>query len=178
MATTISTNIAMGGGKLTNVGTNTGASNSVAFSQVKIRQVVFSKLETSFTFTNQTSFVSTGLSATITPTTTSSKIFAIVSMATVNHFIASASAVVTLANGTTNLAPNTSGFSYAKATAGGGGAFATEPVNFTYIDSPATTSAVTYNVQVRTTNAGFTQKVNDDGFGTLYTSTLTLLEVV
>lgn len=178
MATTISTNIAMGGGKVTNAGTSTGSGNMAAFSQLKVRQVVFAKLETAFTFTSQTSFVDTGLSAVITPTTTSSKIFAFVSIATANHWIASASSVITLARGGSNLAPNTSGFCYVKDTAGGGGAFCTSPASFTYLDSPATTSATTYSVQVRTTNAGFTQKINDDGFGTAYTSTLTLLEVI
>lgn len=118
----------------------------------------------STTSTTSTSFVTTNLSASITPISSTSKILAIwtSTVATANS---STSIPVTLYRGATNL--------------GGTGAitdFVTSgnnwAMNFSYLDSPATTSSTTYTVYFRSGN-GSAVYVNITG----YTSSLTLVEI-
>lgn len=90
-----------------------------------------------------TSFTDTGLSVTITPKFNTSKIL----LFTSGNGIAANSQylLITLANGSTNLLGANGGATL------GNSAASNIPYSFMYYDSPATTSAITYKVRVRTT---------------------------
>lgn len=132
----------------------------------KVRQIVTATQPTVFT-TTSTSFVSCNLAASITPTASTSKIIAIVSL---YGFLTSADkdAVATLYRGTTSgtelSAGKNLGAWFAVSTS------AQSYLGFTIVDSPATTSATTYTTAVKSPQAASLQ-VNR----TL--STLTLIEV-
>jgi hypothetical protein len=131
----------------------------------RILQVVSSQLDSTFT-TTSSSFVSVGLTATITPSSTSSRVLIIMSGNQGNN-----SANITYSTvyrGTT-----------AGTQLGAAGGFATEQAtnlhrsscSAVYLDSPATASAQIYTVAMKTT--GGTAGWNEDTGRT----TLTLLEV-
>ena len=115
--------------------------------------------------TTSSSYVTTGLAATITPTSATSKILILVDLicyaGTANEGIA------TIYRNSTNLS-NSAGFSdwYA----GTSDIITTCPLN--YLDSPATTSATTYTVYMRNNQSGSIQS-NIRG----NTSTIQLLEI-
>lgn len=89
---------------------------------------------------SSTTFVNSNLSVTITPTTNTSKIYIFV---TGQAAAGVASGYVTISRGSTNLFPNNAG-GCAVATGSGD-----TTVSMQVYDSPATTSPVTYNVQLR-----------------------------
>ena len=116
-----------------------------------------------FTSTTSATFASTGLSAAITPTSSTSKILVLV-MA--NYYGTGYQTQATIYRDSTNLAGangmlmlNSSGF--------------WSPLHMSYLDSPATTSSTTYAVYWRTTT-GSTNYFGGDGSQTI---TITLLEV-
>lgn len=141
-------------------------------------QVVSTTKTNSFT-TTSTSFTDfTGLSATITPRSTSSKILILVNSVygttNTNDGIA-----INLVRGSTNIAQSTSGSSgnntkmlYTGSTA------VTSDFFIQHLDSPATTSSLTYKIQVRNTAATntifFGQNFNA-AFGAI--SSITLMEI-
>jgi hypothetical protein len=112
----------------------------------RVLQVVSTEKTDTFS-TASTSFVDvTGMSATITPSATSSKILVIASFVTANNNGA-ASMRFNLVRGSTNIAQATGGSLnstwhgyFASATAGGSAIIS-------YLDSPATTSLTTYKLQ-------------------------------
>jgi hypothetical protein len=106
-----------------------------------VLQVVSSIFATSTT-TTSTSYVDTGLSATITPSSTSSNILVFVNMS--GMYIANAGNYpkAMLVRNSTQIGEflGAAGYNIAGASVGAGG--------MSYLDSPATTSAVTYKVQI------------------------------
>ena len=133
-----------------------------------VLQVVNAAYGTQLT-TSAGAFVDTGLTATITPSSTSSKILVLVNQAAV--FVNA----VNSAFGTFGIYRNGSGIcqfgyivGYASSTFNRGGA-----ASASYLDSPATTSAVTYKTQVYVANGG-TIDCQRDSAGT---STITLIEI-
>ena len=115
----------------------------------KVLQLVQSTYSTN-TVSTSTSFVDVGMSVTITPTLSTSKILVLVSNTCYAETTSSASEVaVQLVRGATVV----STVSPAVFRAGTGIAGA---VNMTYLDSPATTSATTYKIQARNISAGGT----------------------
>jgi hypothetical protein len=118
-----------------------------------VLQVVQGSLAGTFT-TNSTSFVTTGLTASITPKYATSKILAIVSC---NQSLAANTGKVayyTLYRNSTNLAPTGSGLnqSFGNLYCANSNLFAN--MNFSYLDSPATTSATTYTVYAGVDSGG------------------------
>jgi hypothetical protein len=107
-----------------------------------VLQVVQGTLSTSPT-TNSTAYVTTGLTATITPKSATSKILIIAngsyySSSTVNTYY-------TIYRNSTNLEiTSTRGFAEANLAAGTGGI-----MTVSYLDSPATTSATTYTIYTK-----------------------------
>ena len=140
-------------------------------------QVVSTTLNTVFT-TASTSFTDlTGLSATITPTNSANKIMIIV-----NTYYSSNSGsgitVFNLVRGSTNICqPSNTGLSFS-GTASGFISVADNicPVSISFLDSPATTSATTYKVQLKTNTgtSSINQRNSADG---AFTSTITLMEI-
>jgi hypothetical protein len=137
----------------------------------------------------------TGLSATITPSSSSSKILVQIFMPATNQgqngsyirmtsngsTIAGSLSTSGSATGTANATQASHGFiNYGVANM-----FTTMPLTITYLDSPSSTSPITYQAQTRT-GAGGTVYVNYQGVGTTnnnnadygyYVSTITLMEI-
>jgi hypothetical protein len=133
-----------------------------------ILQVINGVKTGSFT-TTSTSFVDTGLTASITPSATSSKIAVLVGC-NAGHNAAAASMALKLMRDATdlNLWLCESG-TYISPTV-----FANEiGYHLNYLDSPATTSAVTYKIQIKAPNANTVYFSS----GTYTTSSIMLMEV-
>jgi hypothetical protein len=148
--------------------------NGVAPTSGKVLQVVNATYATETT-NSTTTFADTGLTATITPTSATSKILVFVSMAGVGKGSASAAsgARFQLLRGASVILNMERMASFTD----------TAVVNYigsvssTYLDSPAATSATTYKVQFanRTAASTIVLQVND---GTVNaTSTITLMEI-
>jgi hypothetical protein len=148
------------------------AAGAIEFSDLptgSVLQVVNATYGTSFS-TTSTSFTATGLAATITPKFSTSKILIIVSS---TFFVSGSgfSGYYTVYRGTTsgtNLGNATGGF-----TAGYGASSAvTSTASANYLDSPATTSATTYTVAIKseTGTAVYTSPNSN-------TASITLLEI-
>ena len=137
-----------------------------------IKQVVSSTFTSAFS-SSSTSFTPIGLSATITPTNAANKIFIIVSIygSSTNSFLAQ------LYRGVTAIDAGTAGNN--QFTLGQVVPTNTYSLSSTtnYLDSPATTSAITYSISMRT-DAG-TFYVNYRGSGSDFggTCTMTLMEI-
>lgn len=124
------------------------------------------------TSTNSSSKVATGLTATITPTSASSKILIIVTHGDMaSETPASSGCVIELwKNGSTKLSTNTNQ-GYYNTTGGSNNIGPGTAIN--YLDSPATTSATTYATYFHNTGASVNVVVQRDGT----VSSITLLEI-
>ena len=124
---------------------DTGATltSNVDFPAGHVIQVVSNSPDLAQTSTSSTSYVTTGLSQAITPAATSSKIYITV---TINVSVASAAGcMLTIYRDSTNLAPGGNDSSHAMARLYVNGASDTwENAALQYLDSPNTTSAITY----------------------------------
>jgi len=131
-----------------------------------VLQVVTANLTTEQS-TTSTSLVTTTLAATITPTSSSSKIYVVVSGNFDNGAIAQ-QAFVTVFRGATNIGAGGNGMGnlYGSATR------SIVPIAFNYLDSPATTSATTYTVYY-SASAGTIIRWSQGGAQ----STITLMEI-
>lgn len=122
------------------------------------------------TSTSGTSYVATGMSASITPSSTSNKV-----MVLAQYQIGSTSSFWSYStiyrNGTTNLATTGSGNP-----AGNYNNNSTDyhiPTFCAFLDSPASTSSVTYGLYIKSSNSGSVTRCHVDGMP----STLILLEI-
>ena len=131
------------GATITNSGTATGFG--------KVLQVVYSSLTTAAT-TTSTSYVDTGLTATITPTSSSNKVLVLCNVMASN---VAGSTFVNILRGATTIISQTAGSTMDtnNAWATGGGAswtgkdrVMTNP-SMVYLDSPSSTSATIYKAQ-------------------------------
>jgi hypothetical protein len=159
----------------------TPAASSGAVAQVKST----SKTDT-FTMTSNTYADITGLSVSITPTSASNKILIIASV-NFNGDAGVTAAAARLMRGSTAIGIGDTASSRTPATSGGvQGADDDYPgsSSLTFLDSPATTSATTYKVQVRGTggpspavyvNRGLADSDTSNNFR--YISTITVMEV-
>lgn len=128
---------------------------------------------TSWMTTTSTSFVDTGITVTITPKFSTSKILVLVDLSGG----ATSAVAYRLVRNSTNLSVSTIGTI--------NGTFGSYPANqnlvsasgFNFLDSPATTSATTYKIQlaVDTGTASINRRTVDLTFG--YTSSITVLEI-
>lgn len=117
--------------------------------------------------TTSTAFVASGITATITPTYTNSKILVLSSGS--NQASANENCFITLYRNSTNLGP-ANGMNI---TAPASVTYpANNPYSITYLDSPSTTSSTTYTLYYRCTNG---VGVNLPTSNTL--ATITLLEI-
>ena len=146
-------------------------------------QVVTSTTSTEASATT-TSYVDTGLSASITPASTSSKILVLVNQA-VYSFATTFNAIggVRLMRGSTAiLSPFTDGTGplepYLEVT-NSTGVYNSFRHPIIFLDSPSTTSATTYKTQgrIRMTGSSRTLKFQSAGSGGNGTSTITLMEI-
>lgn len=145
-AATLALPLAMGANKITGLANGTAATDAAAYGQLQsLQTAVQSTSTTQFTTTNNT-FTTTNLTGTITPSSASSRI-----RITITNTLAVGTTLKTIfgtiARATTNLG-GTSGMTEFSSAA----ANQFSPVSISYIDSPATTSATTYNFQIRNTD--------------------------
>ena len=145
--------------------------NSITWSNLPVGSVlqVVNTTFSSSTATASASFVDSGMSATITPKFSTSKIFALVNIARSDSSAADRDIYLTIYRNSTNL--------------GGGSAAALAyvdvvssrfliPISMSVLDSPATTSATTYKVYFLTTS-GAAVSINS----AVVNSTITLMEI-
>tara|TARA_B100000519_G_scaffold196297_1_gene202457 strand:+ start:478 stop:972 length:495 start_codon:yes stop_codon:yes gene_type:complete len=129
----------------------------------------------SFTNTTSSSFVDVGLSAAITPVSSSNKILVKVAAHGIAQNGATAKTELALLRGSTiiqyALRPVYSATS-------GSGEYITGSCAIEFLDSPSTTSATTYKLQFRTRDGGDSTRFNDYHTGDeRSTSTITLMEI-
>jgi hypothetical protein len=151
----------------------------------KILQVVQSVLTTTAS-TTSTSFVDTGITASITPTSATSKILVMVSMP-VGKNDGGHSVYSSLFRGSTNIISPTSpsnrtpGISMIPGDITGM-QYMLNSVNYTYLDSPATTSSTTYKIQyyVGSSGIGYINRTSwdsDSNQSVRSVATMTLMEI-
>jgi hypothetical protein len=136
----------------------------------KVLQVVQATYST-IVNTSSTSYASTGLTASITPSATSSKVMIIVNMAA-SIQAADRRGIYTIFRGDTSgtdLSGNTS-YGFSDASTGSGDSSSVYPLSMAYLDSPSTASAQTYTVGVKSDGGG---QIGTYG----NTSTILLLEI-
>lgn len=149
---------------ISKIGSDALAAGAPSRSQLPAGTVlqVVQSTKTTATSTTSTSFVDAGLSASITPTSSTNKILVLVSG--IAYASGGGFTYTTLYRGTTTNLGQASGF--VKATGGN-----SQPMPFNYLDSPATTSSVTYNVYIA--GSGTTSYFGESGFA----CTITLMEI-
>jgi hypothetical protein len=113
-----------------------------------VLQVVQGTLTSQFSSTS-TSFVDTGLSASITPITSSSKILISFTSQVLMQVNGALIAADIYRNGSSLSGESTYGYVYLYTA----GAQPTAPLVFQYLDSPATTSSTTYKIYARSNNS-------------------------
>jgi hypothetical protein len=149
-----------------------------------VLQVVTSTLSTDFS-TTSISYVDTGISVSVTPTSSSSKFLLLTNMSMTNGYLGavifyqivrnSTAVGIGTQSGATNAA---TGAVYNDPGAAGGGYAQFVYSSSNYLDSPNTTSAITYKIQVRNNTSGtavYLNRRNDSYISAI--STLTVLEI-
>lgn len=123
------------------------------------------------TSTSSTSFVNTPLSLTVTPASLSSRFLLITSFGAYTNSGGQLGLFTFFKNGT-NLVTN-AGLTFIA-----GPYYGSYSVSYNYIDSPTTTSPVTYSVAYRSASASYTTFLNYEGYyGNVGTAVLTILEI-
>lgn len=137
-----------------------------------IKQIVTGTYNTLTTSTSDT-LADTGLSLTITPTSSTSKIFIVIaqSFGWLWGTAAQSGAVAALFRDSTQINSDVT-MSYGNLSGASSDFRIYQRSGFWYVDSPATTSAVTYKTQFAKRNAGSTAYANRDG-----ESYITLMEI-
>jgi vacuolar-type H+-ATPase subunit F/Vma7 len=150
-------------------------------------QVIQTTKTNAFTTTSSSATDVTGLTASITPTSSSNKILVIVSLGTFNNQESAKRAALNIVRGSTNVLVGDAetGHEVTALTCtrskDSQGPHVQIPFSFTVLDSPSTTSSTTYKLQIFTTGDGGTATINRpgsrDAFSGNTASTLVLMEV-
>lgn len=143
-------------------------------------QVASTTVNTAFSASLTTTYINfTGLSVNITPRSSSNKILILVTVANGGSGVGTSAIQVTrngtvVGNGTGAALVNSASAGYAQGSTG----YSQLPMIMQYLDSPATTSAITYQVQVASDNSG-TYTFNRRGADTNWSeqSTITVMEI-
>ena len=148
-----------------------GASNMPTDSVIQVVQGIFA----SFVNTQSSTFEDVGLSAQITPSSSSNKILVKVAAHGIAQNGASAKTELALLRGSTIL-------QYALrpvySATSGSGEYITGSCAIEFLDTPSTTNATTYKLQYRTRDGGDSCRFNDFHTGDeRSTSTITLMEI-
>jgi len=162
------TALSTSGANVTIAGTLTTSSRGIAQASVpagSVLQVVNATHSTSAT-NSTTTYADTGLTATITPTSATSKILILVNQSGVNNDTINSGTSVQLLRTSTSLVVFASYFGF-------GGNGVVMGASACYLDSPATTSATTYKTQFKRGGGSNNAFVQDNSS----TSTITLLEI-
>jgi hypothetical protein len=119
--------------------------------QSKVLQVVQAVWNTGAPSTTSTSFVTTGLAASITPLFSTSKVLIVVSTPITNTVVNGVTNL-TVYRGGTNLGGNVN--SALSSTSNTGSGYIWTPASISYLDSPSTTSSTTYTLYFNTSSGG------------------------
>ena len=148
-----------------------------------VKQVLSTTKTDTFTMSSSTFADITGLSVTITPSSTNSKIYIIVNLVSGMNSSVTASNFLLVRNSTGICLGDTAG-SRTRVTANAEiNVNQAISVGMSFLDSPSTTSATTYKVQVRSTVNGQASLINrtsvdtDSAGGFRAASTITVMEV-
>ena len=156
--------------KVNSITGNTSAGVHIAGHVIQVVQGTYA----TFTNTTSSSFVDVGLSAAITPVSSSSKVLVRVAAHGIAQNGGSAKCELALLRGSTII-------QYALRpvyVAISGGEYGTGSCAIEFLDSPSTTSATTYKLQFRTRGGGDSCRFNDYHTGSeRSTSTITLMEI-
>lgn len=147
-------NIVMGTNKVTGLAAATANGDAVRFEQLKIIQIVNASTSTEVTDTSGT-YTDTGLTASITPTSSSNRVMVLVSQSYKSTIAATKTAAIgaiKALRGATNISENDRAFGNTVTVSGFGTSFGI--FSFAFIDSPATTSATTYKTQFKLSGGG------------------------
>jgi hypothetical protein len=132
-----------------------------------IRQIVYANANTAVTSSNSATLVDTGLTATITPTSSTSTILVMVNHAALDRSQASAQMILALFRNSTSIYQMTTMFLNVNIGSGMEGT-----MHLVRMDSPATTSAVTYKTQFRPSSGGACTVQSSN-----FPSSITLMEI-
>lgn len=168
-AVTLAGALAMGTNKITGLSNGTTSTDAAAFGQIKVLQVQFATNSTAFTTTSST-YQTTNLSVSITPTSSSNRILVMAVGMVRSNATQTANALVSIFRDSTDTqsAKTISGLQSATVTGNN-----IVPASLLVVDSPASTSAITYSVKLK----------NDDnattvGFGNGNYTSIVAIEVV
>jgi hypothetical protein len=171
-------NASAGGNKITNLANGVSAADAVNLSQLKVLQIGIPVFNSTSTSVTTATWTDTTLSATITPSTVGSRILVVVSQ---QGYVAVNSGATILdlriVQGASTVVQTFASALSGPTTAGQTGAI-TSQLFISAIDSPATTSPVTYKTQLQNQNALSTAATNRATSGTAPTSMMLLIEVV
>lgn len=155
--------IAMGTGKITGLGNGTAAQDAATFTQIKLIQGPIQNVDTTTTTTTSATYQSTSTTVTITPSSASNRVRIIVSSNVSVTLGAGTLMRIKLFRGATDL-----GIFCAMANDNAG--LVEVPFALTYVDSPASTSALIYVIKIASTDATHTVKWNTDGDNSVITA--------
>lgn len=143
----------------------------------KVLQVV-TTTKTNTDTSSSTGYVAVGLDATITPTSTSSKILITASVATGCN-TGSANVAFRIRNVTAGTSVSNDPYYIARWPSDGQAPYYCEKIHLEQIDSPSTTSATTYSIQMKTNAGAFQINMASSTAGgvTGLVSTVTLTEI-
>jgi hypothetical protein len=159
-----SSTIAMGGNKITGLANGTASTDAAAFGQIYYGfQAAVQATSTTSTATTSSTFQSTGTTTSITPTSASHRVRISISGAASCPSNATVSQI-SIFRGSTNLGAAT-GFTFVYPSSAATALSA--PVAISFIDSPATTSSVTYTVKIASADNSSTVTWNGNGCTTV-----------
>lgn len=154
---------------------------TVGIGSGKVLQVVSTAKTSTFTTTSSSFTAITGLSVSITPSASSSKVLIMIH---VNGANASGAGFVEILRGATPICIGDANGANIRSTSGTGQGAAqqTTTASMIYLDSPATTSATTYSVSATVGGGGGTFYINESSSTTgsgyaSYASTITVWEI-
>jgi hypothetical protein len=137
----------------------------------KVAQVVQATVTTMFTFSSSVYADATNFNLSITPTNSSSKVLVMMTPHVLIDNYSTGSIQITgkIVRGSTDVFEVTLAAGYGQATG--------HPYPMVYLDSPATTSATTYKLQVKASSSYNNSKINNTSYSAAK-STITLIEVL
>ena len=142
-----SNTLAMGSSKITGLANGTASTDAMAYGQLNAIQTVSTSTTTATNSTSGSFANCTNMSVTITPTSASNKV--LVTVSGILEFSATAanqSFNFTLTRGGSNIGDSTNGLFLGNSVAA---ALIAYPISFTILDSPASTSAQQYILQIK-----------------------------
>ena len=144
----------------------------------KIAQVV-TAVKTNTTSSSSTSYTEVGLNISITPSATSSKVLLMFNPR-IGSNTGSANILMKIRNNTAGSDVTADPFAVSRWPSDGQSAYYTQPQPMIVLDSPSTSSSVTYQLQMKTNAGGFTVNMpsNTGGYSDTEVSTVIAMEVL